>query len=162
MKTEQFDERQTQIRGNVFFRGLLFAMGLVLINAFLQDNGVIWASGFYQNILVFLATTMFVSIEAILRGVFFRHRQTHWPMIGLYGVGGIVIIVYELVKFSTFPHLTRKPIHDKSGQRVNKLFNKAVEQVIRNDRTVTQTLLKQRQQHHKSILEGNITQFVTN
>jgi len=100
MKTEQFDERQTQIRGNVFFRGLLFAMGLVLINAFLQDNGVIWASGFYQNILVFLATTMFVSIEAILRGVFFRHRQTHWPMIGLYGVGGIVIIVYELVKFS--------------------------------------------------------------
>jgi len=68
---KQFDERQLRIRGQIFFHGFLVALALLLINAFLQDNAIVWANAFDQNIMIIMVTVMTVSIEAILRGAFF-------------------------------------------------------------------------------------------
>jgi hypothetical protein len=96
---KQFDERQLQIRGQIFFHGLMVIFALVLINGFLQDNMIAWASGFNQSLLIIIATVMAVSIEAILRGAFFGRRQTHWPMVGIYGACAAVIIIFYAVRF---------------------------------------------------------------
>jgi len=96
---KKFDERQLQIRGQIFFHGLLVILALVLINGFLQDNMIAWANGFDQSLLIIIATVMLVSIEAILRGAFFGQRQTHWPMIGVYGVCAAIIIIFYAVRF---------------------------------------------------------------
>ena len=96
---KQFDERQLQIRGQIFFHGLLVILVMMLINGFLQANTIAWANGFDQNILIIIATVMVVSIEAILRGAFFGQRQTHWPMIGIYGICAAVIVVFYAVRF---------------------------------------------------------------
>ena len=92
MKNKKFDERQLLIRGQIAFHGILLMLVLVLINGFLQDNKIVWATGFDQSLLIVIVTVMLVSIEAILRGAFFGQRQTHWPMIVIYGVCAVVII----------------------------------------------------------------------
>jgi len=89
---KQFDERQLLIRGQVFWHGLLVAVGLLVGNAFLQAVNVVWATGFTQNVFIVLATAAVVASEAILRGAFFRRRQNRWVMIAVYGVVGLSMI----------------------------------------------------------------------
>ncbi|MDR1131773.1 MAG: hypothetical protein LBL15_05090 [Oscillospiraceae bacterium] len=91
MNKNQFDERQLKIRGQVFFHGLISALALVLFNAFLQDDGMIWASPFYQNLLIFMAVVTVVSIDAILRGVYFGQRKRPWLQIGFFGILSVVL-----------------------------------------------------------------------
>jgi hypothetical protein len=95
----QFDERQIQIRGQVFFHGLIMALALVLINGFLQANSITWANGFDQNLLIVIATVMVVSIEAILRDAFFEQQRMHWLMIGIYGVCAVTILIFYAIRF---------------------------------------------------------------
>jgi len=92
MKSKLFDERQLQIRGEVFFHGLITAFALLLINAFLQGFDIVWASGFHQNIIIILIILMVVIIEAIIRDAFFGMGQMRWPIIGTFGVVSIVLI----------------------------------------------------------------------
>jgi hypothetical protein len=82
---KQFDERQVQVRGQVFFHGFLVAMALLLLNAALQGSGIVWASPFNQNILIFVAIVTVVSIESILRSVYFGQHKRPWVIIGLFG-----------------------------------------------------------------------------
>ena len=99
---KQFDERQLGLQGRVYWHGLLVAMVLVLVNAFLQAAGVVWADGFTQNIFILLITGAVVATEAILRDVFFGRRQNHWAMIIIYGVVGLLIVgVHASAAFQT-------------------------------------------------------------
>jgi len=91
-RATQFDERQVAIRGQVFWHGLLVAMGLLVVAACLQAGGVVWASGFTQNVLIILVVATVVATEAMLRDAFFARHQSHWLMIGLYGVTGLALI----------------------------------------------------------------------
>jgi len=102
LHVQQFDERQLGLQGRVYWHGLLVAMVLVLVNAFLQAAGVAWADGFTQNIFILLITGAVVATEAIIRDVFFGRRQNHWAMIIIYGVVGLLIVgVHVAAAFQT-------------------------------------------------------------
>ena len=96
---QQFDERQVAIRGQVFWHGLLVAVGLLLVNAFLAVGNVAWASGFAQNLFMVLVTATVVATEAILRGAFFGRRQRGRVMAIMVTliVGGFVIVAVHIV-----------------------------------------------------------------
>ena len=96
MKSTYFDERQIQLRGQIFLHGYVLALTLILLNAFLQDNGIVWADPFYQNLLIFVASITLVSIEFIVRGVYFGQRKTPWPQIYLFGALSLVLTFFCL------------------------------------------------------------------
>lgn len=96
MKTNQFDERQLQIRGQVFAHGMYVALALLLINALLQGCDIAWASGFHQNILMFIAAVTVVSVEAIVRGAYFAGKAPARMIIGIFGVISLVLLFGSL------------------------------------------------------------------
>ncbi|MCL2109275.1 MAG: hypothetical protein FWH20_08020 [Oscillospiraceae bacterium] len=73
----EYDERQLQIRGDVFKHGFFATMVMLLINALLNDYGIIWASGFHQNMIIIMLMTTVISVEAHLRGVYFGRSKGH-------------------------------------------------------------------------------------
>jgi len=90
---KRFDERQLQIRGEIFFHGLVAAFALLLTNAFLLGSNIVWASGFQQNIIIIVLIGMVVIIEAIVRDAFFGMGQMRWPIIVTFGIVSIVLLV---------------------------------------------------------------------
>jgi hypothetical protein len=92
----EFDERQLQIRGQVFFHGFITALTLLLINAILQDRGIIWANGFHQNILIMILASTVTSVEAILRSAFFGKGKSRWMVIGVFGLLSLVLWVLNV------------------------------------------------------------------
>ena len=92
MTKKYFDERQLQIRGQIFFHGLAVSLALLLINAFLLGNDIIWATGFQQNILMVVVIGTVVIIEAIMRDAFFGMGQMRWPIIVAFGAISIVLL----------------------------------------------------------------------
>ncbi|MDR2941388.1 MAG: hypothetical protein LBV17_02210 [Treponema sp.] len=100
MKTEKFDERQLQIRGDVFKHGFLTAGALMLFNAFLQDMGVEWANGFHQNILMLILIITVVSIEFHLRGVYFGRGSRRNAFMVIFGLCSIVLLVLSVIHYA--------------------------------------------------------------
>lgn len=49
------DERQLLQRGNVFQHGIGLFFVLVLINAFFKEEGIVWAEGMWENLLIIWA-----------------------------------------------------------------------------------------------------------
>jgi len=94
IKNKRFDERQLIIRGEIFFHGLVAALALLLINAFLTGSNIVWASGFHQNIIIITLIGMVVIVEAILRDAFFGMGQIRWPIIGTFGVVAVVLLAW--------------------------------------------------------------------
>jgi len=96
MISRDFDERQLQIRGEIFFHGLITALALLLINALLLGNNIVWATGFQQNIIIIVLIGMVVIIKAILRDAFFGMGQMRWPIIGTFGVISLVLLAWGI------------------------------------------------------------------
>ena len=94
MINKHFDERQLQIRGEIFFHGLVTALALLLINAFLLGSEIVWANGFQQNIIIIVLIGMVIFVEAILRDAFFGMGQMRWPIIGTFGIISIVLVAW--------------------------------------------------------------------
>lgn len=69
----KFDERQLWIRGNIFMRIIFYYVVLLLANAWLADNNIFWAGGFYTNLLILITPIAAGSVEMIWRGVYFSH-----------------------------------------------------------------------------------------
>ncbi|MDR1765182.1 MAG: hypothetical protein LBR77_03650 [Lachnospiraceae bacterium] len=71
MYREEYDERQLKIRGDVYRRGWVFAVGLMLVNFYLNTfEGVVWAPPGSMFVLVSMASIAYVSIEMMVRDVF--------------------------------------------------------------------------------------------
>lgn len=51
----ELDERQLLQRGNVFQHGILLFFALVMANAFLKEEGITWAVGMWENLLIIWA-----------------------------------------------------------------------------------------------------------
>lgn len=49
------DERQLLQRGDVFQHGLVLFFILLLVNAFLKEEGITWAEGMWENLLIIWA-----------------------------------------------------------------------------------------------------------
>ena len=63
------DERQLLIRGNVFQHMTVLLLSLLLLNGFLKDEGITWAPGMWENILILWAGLGLGLTEYILRDI---------------------------------------------------------------------------------------------
>lgn len=78
--SNQFDERQLKIRGDIYKRGFTYVIVLLLINAFLEDEGIQWADGLASNILIALLPITLCTNEMIVRDVYFTKRRQYLIM----------------------------------------------------------------------------------
>jgi len=97
---EEFDERQIEIRKNIFKHGFLVTIIALLLNAFLNNYGIIWASTFHQNILIFMLSITVVSIEFHIRDVYFGRGISRAPILGIMGFCAIVLAVLSGIHFA--------------------------------------------------------------
>ncbi|MCL2785268.1 MAG: hypothetical protein FWD55_07520 [Propionibacteriaceae bacterium] len=87
---KNFDERQVQIRGQVFQHAFLAAIVLLFANSMLQAFGVEWANGYMQNTtMACVAMSIFV-IEALLRGVLFGKQENAWMPVLTFAIMGLM------------------------------------------------------------------------
>jgi hypothetical protein len=96
---EEFDERQLQIRKNIFKHGFLVAIGALLLNAFLNDRGIVWASGFHQNIFILVLIITTVSVEFHIRNVYFGRGIPRVPILGILGICVVVLAILSGIHF---------------------------------------------------------------
>ena len=121
IEKEKFDERQLQIRGDIFKHGFLIAGALMLLNAFLQGEGFEWANGFQQNILMLILASTVVSIEFHLRGVYFGKGGRRKAFIAVFGFCSIFLLVLSVIhhaqgeKFLVGYRLTDNGFHIAGG-----------------------------------------------
>lgn len=76
----QLDERQLLQRGNVFQHGMILFFILLAANAFLKEEGIIWAEGMWENILIIWA------VLALCLGEF--------AILEIYPIGGGMSVIY--------------------------------------------------------------------
>ena len=99
IENENFDERQLQIRGDIFKHGFLTAGALLLLNAFLQGEGIGWANGFQQNILILVLAVTVVSVEFHLRGVYFGKAGRRAAFIAIFGLCSVFLLALPMIHF---------------------------------------------------------------
>ena len=66
----QLDERQLLQRGNVFQHGLILFFALLLTNAFLKEEEIVWAAGMWENILIVWAVIALCLGEFAVREIY--------------------------------------------------------------------------------------------
>lgn len=69
LRTCELDERQLLLRGNVFQHMVILMLSLLLINGFLKEEGITWAPGMWENMLILWAGIGLGLTEYILRGI---------------------------------------------------------------------------------------------
>lgn len=142
---EEFDERQLQIRKNIFKHGFLVAIGALLLNAFLNSMNIVWASTFDQNIIIFFLIITVVSIEFHVNDVYFGKGVSRVPIISLFGFLGIILVVLSGTHFAqgaTF--IVNGGLTDEGARFICSamLLSNAlcgIVQYLRNNRTEKQT-----------------------
>jgi len=92
MNRNNFDERELQLRGDIFRGGFFAAAAVLLLNAFLQSMGFVWADGFQQNILMLVLVVTVVTVACHVRGVFFGEGARRILYILVFGLSSIVIL----------------------------------------------------------------------
>jgi hypothetical protein len=100
MKKEPFDERQLQIRKNIFKHGFFVAIGALLLNAFLNDIGIVWANALHQNILIVVMIITVVSVEFHAHNVYFERAVPRVPILGAIGGCAIILAVFSCIHFA--------------------------------------------------------------
>jgi hypothetical protein len=100
MKKEPFDERQLQIRKNIFKHGFFVAIGALLLNAFLNDIGIVWANALHQNILILVMIITVVSVEFHAHNVYFERNIPRAPMLGAIGGCALILAVFSGIHFA--------------------------------------------------------------
>ena len=95
-KKGEFDERQLWIRGNIFKHMFLIAAFLLLSNACLVKLDIIWADGFYSNLIILFAAVAVGSIEMIFREVYFQTPGQQW-IIGIIGLSPVLLFVMNII-----------------------------------------------------------------
>lgn len=78
----ELDERQLLQRGDVFQHGILLFFALVMANAFLKEEGVIWADGMWENLLIIWA------VIALCLG--------EYAVKEIYPIGGGMTVIYVI------------------------------------------------------------------
>lgn len=87
---KDFDERQLKIRGAVYLHTLIVMVLLILVNAFLRMNGLVWADELYQALLLIMVPVTVGSVELICKDAYIGVRRSYGAMILLLGLCGIV------------------------------------------------------------------------
>lgn len=117
------DERQLLQRGNVFQHGLLLFFALVFINAFLKEEGIVWAEGMSENLLIMWAVIALCLGEYALRDIY--------PMGGgmnvlyiLEGLCGVFLLVMGVLDVTVWgePFLCASHTLSRSGAQIIEGF----------------------------------------
>ena len=66
---QDLDERQLLIRGNVFQHMTVLLFVLLLVNGFIKSEGITWAEGMWENILIIWAGLGLGLLEYIFRDI---------------------------------------------------------------------------------------------
>jgi len=78
-----YDERQMQIFGSIHKRSFKFTILAFLINGFVNGFGLLWASVFYQHLVIIVLCTTFYTIQCIIYGVLFGRHVKYTSVIML-------------------------------------------------------------------------------
>lgn len=100
----QLDERQLYLRGIVFRNGFFILLIYLLIDAFLKSNGVNLVEGMWGNILIVVSTSAYCMIDMILREVADLENQSNRVFYGIFGVLGLVLLVWRMADLITKGH----------------------------------------------------------
>ncbi|MCL2772444.1 MAG: hypothetical protein FWD71_03755 [Oscillospiraceae bacterium] len=124
---KKFDERQLWIRGNIF-KHMFFTMGaLVMLNAFLASLDIIWADGFYMNLLIFFAAIAAGSVEMIFRDVYItRPMQQRIIMAVMLLIGLFIFVVHIWQLFYGEPILVSGVLTDNGGSLIMSVLVLAI------------------------------------
>ncbi len=76
----ELDERQLLQRGDVFQHGILLFFALLLGNAFLKEEGIVWAEGMWENLLIIWAVIALCLGEYAIKEI--------------YPIGGGMTVIY--------------------------------------------------------------------
>ena len=98
MKTiAKLDERQILERGKVFEHGVIAAVILLLGNAALHSGEIVWARGFAQSIIIAFAIITVVSVEMVVRDVYFGFNQaSKLPTTVIFGLIALALSFFTI------------------------------------------------------------------
>ncbi|MCL2387432.1 MAG: hypothetical protein FWC89_07790 [Defluviitaleaceae bacterium] len=97
-----FDERQLQIIGKVYYRGFIIALLLLLANGILQIQGIVWAQAYAQTLIIMVLIQTIVSVDAIFRGVYFgKKRVVRWLIISTYAITSLFLWSFGIWSLSS-------------------------------------------------------------
>jgi hypothetical protein len=94
----KFDERQLKVRGDIFKRGFILLVILLFINAFLTDNGIIWADGMWSSIIIAMLPVAVCSIEMIMWDVYITEGNSYSVIAYLLGLLCAILLIYSIVR----------------------------------------------------------------
>lgn len=82
------DERQLLLRGNVFQHGFILLVAALGVNAFLKDQGIVWAEGMWENILIVWAAITLCFCEFIFLEIYpmGTGQSTFYIILGITGL----------------------------------------------------------------------------
>lgn len=94
MNDKQLDERQLALRNKFGFQSFLLLMVLILIEAFLREEGIIFADPFNSALLTILIAAIYNSIRGLIADVYARNYKS------------TIKITYPLLIFDLFVLIT--------------------------------------------------------
>lgn len=95
----ELDERQLLLRGNIYQHMLVVVLALLLVNGFLKDEGIVWAQGMWENLLIFWAGATLGLGEMILRDITPAGSRQNIVYILLGLCGGMLLILGSIHVF---------------------------------------------------------------
>ncbi len=96
----ELDERQLLLRGDVYKHMLILVLALLLCNGFLKEEGIVWAQGMWENILIFWAGATLGIGEMILRDITPRGSRQNILYIFFGICGGVLLILGSIHIFA--------------------------------------------------------------
>lgn len=102
---EKFDERQLWIRGDIFKHGFILLMALIILDSLNTDFSIIcFEERYLVSFIMLMFAIMVVSIEMIIKGVYFSNDGQPKTIIYMMGLISSILLIYNLynVIFNSF------------------------------------------------------------
>ena len=96
---DNLDERQLQIRGNVFKHGIILFVIFLLADMLLKDFGIMLAAGRQTNLLIINVVVMVVILEFIYHEIFPIGQKYYFALYILFGVLGFILFAMCMFHF---------------------------------------------------------------
>jgi hypothetical protein len=110
-RPQKYDERQLTIRGQAFRHGFALLAGLVLLDGWLGEENIVWASPFWSAILIVMIPAMVSTVELILRGAYGGAREDNATgFLKLWGALSVVVLICVV-----FDIVDGRPLRDDTG-----------------------------------------------
>lgn len=94
----QLDERQIYLRGTTFRNIYVILIAYLIIDAFLQSNGIKLVEGIWGNITIVVLTSAYGIIDMILREIVDLEERSNRFLFGILGVLGIFLFVMGIIE----------------------------------------------------------------